>query len=218
MDLLDALTALSGITAEQWGLLTTEQADHVGVDSHTLDTLARSGLLEATEAHVFRLSGAPLPPHLDIKVAWLQMNPDTPAWQRLDGTSGAISHSSACRLHGLGDLPIGTVEVFGDASRPAGPGVRVHLGLGPTPAQITVIDGLPVTTAARTVVDLLHAGQDGGHVGGVMADAMRLGLVQPHELAEQVSAFTRAYGLPTSASGHDLIRLLLADASESLQP
>lgn len=214
VDYLEALVALGRLTAEQWGLVTAEQAGQVGVDQVSLDALTHAGVLVAAGAGVFQLAGAPLPPNLDIKVAWLQLAPGTPAWQRLDGASGVVSHSSACRLHGLGDLPIGTVEMLADSSRTVGPGVRVHDRPGLTPGQVTVVDGLPVTTVDRTVVDLLHLGLDGGHVGGVVASAVRLGLVDQGDLAQQIAVFTSAYGLPASASGRDLISLLLADAGE----
>jgi hypothetical protein len=91
-------------------------------------------------------------------------------------------------------------------------GVRVHHEPRPDPAQITVVDGLPVTTAGQTITDLLHTGLDGGHVGGVVADAARLGLVDLRTLAQQIAVFASAYGLPGSASGRDLISRLLADA------
>lgn len=214
MDYVDALVTLSRVTAEQWGLVTAEQAEQVGVDAACLGGLVQSGVLVVVGANVFQLAGAPLTPLLDIKVAWLQLEPGTPAWQRLTGNSGVVSHSSACRLHGLGDLPVGTVEMFGAASGTVEAGVRVHHGPRLGPAHITIVDGLPVTTVERTITDLLHTGLDGGHVGGVVADAARLGLVDLRSLAQQVAVFASAYGLPASASGHDLISRLLADAGE----
>jgi predicted transcriptional regulator of viral defense system len=217
VDYVDALVKLSRVTAEQWGLVTAEQAEQAGVDASCLAGLTHTGVLVAAEEGVFQLAGAPLPSHLDIKVAWLQLEPGRPAWQRLTGDSGVVSHSSACRLHGLGDLPAGTVEMFAaSGSRAVEAGVRLHHEPGPDPAQITVVDGLPVTTAGRTIADLLRAGLDGGHVGGVVADAVRCGLVDLRTLAQEVAVFAPAYGLPASASGHDLISHLLADAGEQV--
>lgn len=215
VDYVDALVNLGRVTAEQWGLATGEQAEQVGVDASCLDGLVHKGVLVVAGEGVFQLAGAPLPPHLDIKVAWLQLEPGMPAWRRMTGNSGVVSHSSACRLHELGELPSGTVEIFAAAGSGAvEAGVRLHHEPGPDPAQITVVDGLPVTTAGRTIADLLRAGLDGGHVGGVVADAARRGLVDLRTLAQEVAVFAPAYGLPASASGHDLISHLLADAGE----
>lgn len=217
VDCVDALVKLGGMTAEQWGLVTAEQAELVGVDASSLSGLARAGVLVVAGEGVFQLAGAPVPLHLDIKVAWLRLEPGRPAWQRLTGSGGVVSHSSACRLHGLGDLPTGTVELI--AARAGGTteaGVRLHPESGLDPAQVTVVDGLPVTTVGRTIADLLRAGLDGGHVGGVVADAARCGLVDLPTLAQEVAPFTSAYGLPAAASGQDLISRLLADAGEQM--
>jgi predicted transcriptional regulator of viral defense system len=216
VDYLDALVKLSRATAEQWGLVTAEQAARAGVDTASLSELADMGVLAVAGDGVYQLAGAPLPPHLDIKVAWLQLDPGTIAWQRLTGKSGVVSHTSACRLHGLGDLPAGTVELFAaGGSSAVEEGVRLHREHGPDPSQVTVVDGLPVTTATRTIADLLDAGLDGGHVGGVVCDAARRGLVDLRTLAQEVAVFAPAYGLPASASGQDLISRLLSDAGET---
>jgi hypothetical protein len=83
--------------------------------------------------------------------------------------------------------------------------------------EITTVDGLPVTTAMRTITDLLHTGADGGHIGGVIADAERRDLIAVDDLAERVQPFARKYGLKVSATGYDLINHLVAQAGESLR-
>ncbi|MEU6997505.1 hypothetical protein [Nonomuraea sp. NPDC046570] len=84
------------------------------------------------------------------------------------------------------------------------------------PADVVLIDGLPVTTAERTVVDLLAARADGAHVGEVIADADRRGLTNRTTLADRVARFTRAYGLPRSASGQQLLEYLAEQANTEL--
>ncbi|MFB6984515.1 hypothetical protein [Streptomyces sp. NPDC056304] len=215
MDYVEVLVRLGRVTAEQWGLITVEQSERIGVDASSLAHLTCAGVLVVAEDGVFRLVGAPLTSHVEIKAAWLRLDPGALAWQRLAGDGGVVSHSSACLLHGLGDLPAGAVELLAvSQGGVGGQGVRLHHGPEPEPGQITVVDGLPVTTAGRTITDLLRAGLDGGHVGGVVADSVRCGLVDVGDLAQEVAVFAPAYGLPESASGHDLIGRLLAEAGE----
>lgn len=215
-NVVDALVRIGQVTAEQWGLITVEQAERAGVDTSTLKGLTRAGVLLAEDDDVLRLAGAPLTPHAEIKAAWIRLEPGTPVWERLaDGCAVVVSHSSACLLHGLGELPAGDVEMFAPTGS-EGAGVRLHPGPGPEPTQITVVGGLPVTTVTRTITDLMHAGLDGDHVGGVVADAVRRSLVGVADLAQEVAGFAPTYGLPESASGHDLISRLLAEADEQI--
>ncbi|RNG27760.1 type IV toxin-antitoxin system AbiEi family antitoxin domain-containing protein [Streptomyces botrytidirepellens] len=216
MDYVERLVRLGRLTTEQWGLVTAEQARQVGVDASALAEFSKAGLLSRAGEGVFQLAGAPLPAHLDIKVAWLRLEPDRLAWHRQSGASGVVSHSSACLMHGLGDLPTGVVEFLtepgADASRAAG--VRFHHVPRMDSGQITLIDGLPVTAVERTIQDLLRAGLDGGHIGGVVADAVRRGLVDRHALASHIAPFAAEYQLPFPAGGFELMDHLLAAAGE----
>ncbi|MEU5437261.1 type IV toxin-antitoxin system AbiEi family antitoxin domain-containing protein [Streptomyces sp. NPDC020719] len=217
MDHADALVRLASWTAGQWGLVTRAQAAQEGVDASRLTRLVQAGLLTAVADGVYQLAGAPEPRHADIKSAWLATDPGTPAWRRLPPARPAavISHSSACRLHQLGDLPAPVVEMLAPPGTPgAGPGRRLHHGPVLDPGHIALVDGLPVTTPTRTITDLLHAGLDGAHIGAVIADAASRRLISPGTLAPHVQPFTHAYGLPLAATGHDLIDHLTAQAGE----
>jgi hypothetical protein len=59
-----------------------------------------------------------------------------------------------------------------------------------------MFDGLPVTTAERTVVDLLRDGADGGRLGGLIADAEHRGMIDPERLAGRVARFAARYAMP----------------------
>lgn len=217
VDHADALVRLGSWTAGQWGLVTGAQAAQEGVDASRLTSLAGAGLLTAVDEGVYQLAGAPEPRHGDIKAAWLAMDPPTPAWRRLPPArpGAVISHASACRLHQLGDLPAPVVEmIVPSGTTGSGPGRCLHDGPVLDPGDIALVDGLPVTTPTRTITDLLHAGVDGAHIGAVIADAVSRHLVRPDTLAPHLEPFTAAYGLAPSATGHDMIDHLSAQAGE----
>ncbi|SDR92226.1 hypothetical protein SAMN04488543_0755 [Friedmanniella luteola] len=73
---------------------------------------------------------------------------------------GVVSHLSAAVLHGL-PLPVGGlrhVQVTQPAARSGRRRGHVHRFAAPLPAEdVTLLDGLAVTTLARTVVDLGRA-------------------------------------------------------------
>ena len=132
-------------------------------------------------------------------MAWLRLDPARAAWRR-DGRGrddAVVSHSSACVLIGLGELPHPRVELtVPRRRRTLDPAVRLHVRIGAIePDDLTVACGLPVTTAARTIADLLRESADGGHVGGVIAAAADRGLVDPVVLGDRVAVFAGRYGM-----------------------
>lgn len=218
MDRTEQMVILSGAAADQWGLVTAAQAKKLGLNAVQLMRLAEAGLLENVGRGVYAMPAAGLPQYLEMKVAWLRLQPEAFAWERAlgDRDSGVVSHASACQLHGLGDVPAPDVEISVPRRRTTTePFVRLCTAQLES-VDITVVDGLPVTTAARTVVDLLRARTDGGHVGGVIADAERRGLVDIDDLADHAQPFVRTYGLPLTASGRELIERLVKQAGRRL--
>ncbi|MBO8189250.1 type IV toxin-antitoxin system AbiEi family antitoxin domain-containing protein [Streptomyces spirodelae] len=219
MNRAEQLATLSGAAADQWGLVTAAQAKVLGLNAVQLLRLTEAGLLESVGRGVYLLAASGMPQHLDVKVAWLRLQPTQFAWERPAGhsDSGVVSHASACQLHELGDLPAPQVEISVPRRRTTTePFVRLRTAPVET-SEITVIDGLPVTTADRTIVDLLQAKADGGHIGGVIAEADRRDLVSLDGLAARVQPYARKYGLPADATGRALIDHLVAQADESLR-
>jgi len=215
----EALALLGGLAADQYGLITSAQAKDLGVDGVTLLRLREAALLENVGRGVYRLPGAIMPSHLDIRVAWLRLDPARPAWKR-DGRGmkdGVVSHRSACLVHELGDIPAPKVELTVPGRLTTRePWVELHQHSGPLdPVDIAVVDGLPVTSVERTVVDLLEDGADAGHVGGVVADAEHRGLVDLGALAARVERFATRYAMP-GAPGKELLSALTAEAGQQL--
>jgi predicted transcriptional regulator of viral defense system len=69
------------------------------------------------------------------------------------GPGAALSHREAAALHGLRPADRTTVDVTAAARRRV-PGVQVHRVERIDAADATSVDGIPVTTVARTLVDL----------------------------------------------------------------
>lgn len=71
------------------------------------------------------------------------------------GPGAVLSHRSAASLHNL-KLRTGTaIDVTAPGSRGRGrDGIRVHSAATLAPQDVTLIDGIPVTTLARTLLDV----------------------------------------------------------------
>ena len=207
-----ALRAVGDLAVEQWGLVTTAQARREGLSTQQLARLAETGVLERLRHGVYRVAGVPPAPHDDLRAAWLAFAPTRTAREHLaDPDVEVVSHRSAAALHELGDLDADRLEFSTPARRQTRDAqVLVHrrrLGL----PDWTLVGGLPVTTVPATIGDLAAARLDGGHLAGVVRDAVTRQHVDPAEVALVLSPYAHAYGSPLG-QGAALLRRLLEQA------
>lgn len=196
-------------------MVTTAQAVSAGVDRTTLARLVDAGLLQSPTRGVYVVPAAS-PMHVDERAAWLRLQPRRPAWQRqpLDADGGVLSHRSAAKVHDLGDLTSDGVDITVPRRRTTRePHVRLRRGTL-TPRDVTVVDGLPITTIERTILDLLADHTDGGHVGDVIADALRRDDIHLDALAAKAGVHAAKYGV-RGRNGHALVQNLLTQASDA---
>jgi predicted transcriptional regulator of viral defense system len=210
-----ALRLLGEYAADQWGLVTAAQAAGLGVPRVTLTRLTAAGVLEHVLHGVYGVPAALSSANLTEKAVWLRLDPSRPAWQRhpLDGSGGVVSHRSAAAVHDLGDVIPDVVELTVPRRRTTRDrGVRLRLG-SLSPGDVERVDGLPVTTAERTVLDLLADHMDGGHIGGVLADALRRRLVDLDRLADHAQRYAARYGVTSGPHrGRQLLDQFLDEA------
>jgi very-short-patch-repair endonuclease len=70
-------------------------------------------------------------------------------------TGGVLSHATAATAWALRrSSGVIHVTVAGDAGRKRRQGIKVHRSTTLTPAEMTVLNGIPITTPARTIIDL----------------------------------------------------------------
>lgn len=177
MKALDALNITDDLAASQRGLLTSAQAHAAGVGRMELSRLAASGHLERIARGVYRASGAPSMREEAVWAAWLSMDPGVMSYDR-DPLACAVSHNTAAWLMGLGELEPEPVTLTCPARRQvAARGIRT-VWAELQPAEVAIVGGLPCTTAARAVADLISSGEDISLVAAVLRDALDAGLVQ----------------------------------------
>ena len=170
---VSTVSKLAQIAEDQWGLITRRQAQQAGVSPATLQRLSADGsILERVGHGVYHLAGAPVPDHASLRAAWLQLAPETLAWQRKPD-QGVVSHRSAAAVYGLGHLPADQHEFTLPTRRQVRrPDVRTHRR-DLADDEWTALRGLPVTRPSRIASDLLADREDPEAVGHVVADALR---------------------------------------------
>jgi predicted transcriptional regulator of viral defense system len=208
------LGSLADLTEDQWGLFTRRQAEATGMAWSTLARMVNDGAVERVAHGVYRLRGATSPDHLDLRAAWLQLAPDTPAWKRTAG-SGVVSHRSAASLHVLGHLPADIHEFTLPMRRQSRrPDVQLHRGTL-NDDEWTSLRGILVTRPARIAADLLATREDPAAIGHVIADALRNGQDTAPAMARAIAPHANRLGLRRGDGPAILSWLLdLTDAPE----
>lgn len=217
MRLAKAFDLLGSYTAEQWGMVTTQQAGTFDVDLVTLHRLKEAGFLEPVRYGIYASTSAGASAARDEQAAWLSLQPGTPGWQRseLDRDGGVVSHRSAARLYGLGELVNDRVELTVPRRRvKRDPTIRIRQAKL-SEVDVTVIDGLPVTTPLRTICDLLGERTDTSHVATIIRQAVEAGQVRLDYVAEQIGRYARRYEV-RPADGTTLLQYLLEQIDLSI--
>jgi Transcriptional regulator, AbiEi antitoxin len=199
----------------QWGLCTRQQAAQAGVGASSLARLVGDGLLERVAHGVYRIRGAGEPDHLELRAAWLQLEPSTPAWERARSPDVAlVSHASAASLYGVGDLRADVHEFTLPTRRQTRRAdVRLHRGRVPDEQRL-LLHGLPTTRAGRMIADLLDDHVEPASVAQITAEVVRRVFDYPSTIAQCIAPSAARYGFKRG-DGVALLHHLLTLANYS---
>jgi predicted transcriptional regulator of viral defense system len=140
--------ALARLAARQHGVLSLLQLREHGLSAKAIHGRVRSGRFRRLYRGVY--SVGPLAPTRRGREL---------AAVLACGDGAALSHQSAAHAWLMMDRPSREIHVTCSRSRPPGPGIVVHRSpLGEH--DRVVLDGIPVTTVARTIVDLADVAKD----------------------------------------------------------
>jgi len=188
------VTLLAGVAEEQWGLVTRWQVEKAGVARATVQRLADDSVLERVAHGVYRLAGAPIPDHIELRAAWLQFAPNVAAWART-AEQGVVSHRSAASIYGLGHLPADCHNFTFPARRQSRrPDVRIHRR-SLASEQYVWLHGCLITRPAEIASDLLRDNEDPGAVAQLISEAIRDGYDYPVAFAESLAPHATRFGL-----------------------
>jgi hypothetical protein len=188
--------------ARQHGLITAAQAGRVGVGDAVLDHFREHGLVKELDRSVYRIPGSAGEERTaELHAAWLATAPAEFRWERLENPAEGVvlSHESVCALMNLGSVT-SPLPRFTASSGPstAQQGTAIEIA-SLAEDEMTVYDGLPVTTPHRTILDLLaerttpETGSEA--MAGILTDAVRRDLVDLRALYDDVMARADLYGL-----------------------
>lgn len=176
---------IAEIAARQHGLVTRRQLLLAGLSARMIEGLVKSKRLRALHRGVYLVAPAELPRTRDM-AAVLACGP-----------AARLSHRSAAAVWGMAPERdrASDVEVTGrSGTRCRRPGIRLYRVAGDGRDETTVVDGIPITTPARTLIDLARI-LPSRELEQAAARAERLGLIRPGELASIVRRYRGRRGM-----------------------
>lgn len=191
---MDADSILAAHAAEHHGVFRGAHARMAGLGDGQIERRIADCRWLALYRDVYRVNGAPPTWRGDLLAA---------CWA--GGFRAVASHRSAAELHGMPGRRTDLIEITCPRWRRARQDdVRVHETKALDPVDIAVVDGIAVTSAARTLFDLGGVSR-AGVVELALENALRRGLVTEGALAAMVKRLSRS-GRP----GGPILRDLLA--------
>jgi very-short-patch-repair endonuclease len=203
------------LAERQWGVVAFRQLRALGVSASAVEHWRRQRRLTQLHLGVYAVGHG----QLRDEGRWL-------AAVFACGEGAALSHHDAAALWGIRATSSPVIHVSARRSRHHHPGIRVHRPRSLTRSDIVIVNGVPVTSIGRTLLDLagvLAAGDleravaralrrpdfDEGHLAEVIARAnghrgagklKRLVATGPRlsrsQLETRMLAFVRRHGLP----------------------
>lgn len=188
---------LAAIAESQHGLITWAQALDAGIPADALAHRAANGRLTRVQPCVYRVAGAPVTWHSSVLAALLAV-------------PGAVaSHGTAAALHGLRRAATtAPIEIcVAGTTLPELCDIVVHRTTSLEPCDRATVDGIAVTSGARTVIDL----------AGRLDKAERIALVDDAigaRVAIRASLHARATALRSGRKGVGTIAAVTAPDAE----
>jgi hypothetical protein len=167
------------LAARQWGVVSRGQLCGLGVSVAGVGSWVRRGRFHVIHRGVYAVGHTRLGREGRRLAAVLAC-----------GEGAALSHTSAASHWGLLDTAASRIDVTAPRSRAGVPGVRLHRSRSLDARDLTTHDGIPITTVARTLLDLAATVQP-HRLERALAQAERLQLYD-HRAIEAL--LTRANG------------------------
>ncbi len=143
---MDVDSKIAAIADRQLGLFTAAQAQGAGASWAVTRRRLAKGRWARMHHNVFRLAGVPTSWEQSVRAAWLAAGPQA-----------VVSHRAAAQVWELPGVAPDVEVTLPLGDNPYLPGIRVHHSRTLPPIDVVTHEGVPVTSATRTLIDLSAA-------------------------------------------------------------
>src|SRR5262245_6984825 len=170
---MDVDLELVRLASSQRGLIAKRQVLEAGGSTATIKWRLMAGQWQLVRRNVYRIAGSPPTWEQAVLAAVLSC-----------GEGFVASHESGLRLYGGRTAEDSTIELSAERRhRTEAPGIRAHRSFVFFDPDVTVRSGIPVTSAARTVIDL-SSRRSAAELGAVVDDLQRRRLLRTVQLVQ----------------------------------
>lgn len=203
MNTTEATEIVLDLASQQWGMVTTAQAKVAGVSAVMLSRLVDKAVLERVRSGVYVSTSTGWSSATEIRAQWLALEPKVMAADRLaTSPTAVVSHESAAELHRIGDLDSPHICFTVPRRRQTRQSEVTFRIAEVDETDWTIVDGLPVTTAVRTLTDLARAGHEPEHLTDMIGDILRRRLATRTEVAHALVDVAEVFTItPATAKG-----------------
>jgi predicted transcriptional regulator of viral defense system len=167
------------LAEEHEGLFTSKEARNLGIQDSVLARLAHRGRLERTSRGVYRIAHFPVDRLAQYREAVLWAQANHHGLERI-----ALSHETAMLVYGISDLNPSkvhlTVPKLARFRRERPDWIAIHQA-DLTDKEVGEHEGIPVTTVARSILDVLSTTHRRDVVQEAIKQALREGLLNSTE-------------------------------------
>lgn len=171
---------ISCLAARQHGTVTRQQLAELAYSDSQVRALLSSGVLVRVAPGVYLIAGSVPNWRRDLRVALHRAGP-----------GAVVSHRSAAALWELDRFRPGHLDLVAPWARArTGTDVTIHRSTDLPARDITAVDGLPITTPTRTLLDMGRF-VPAARLGSMMDDAVRRNLTSFEALHSRLAELSR---------------------------
>jgi very-short-patch-repair endonuclease len=178
--------AIAAVAERQGGVVARDQLVDLGFNRSAIDRRLKAGRLHALHRGVFAVGHRALDANGRRWAAVLAYRPE-----------GVLSHRSAAAAWDIAPSSASLIDVtVGRTGRSRRPGIRLHQTRSMLEDEVTTLDGLPITTPARTLVDLAATGLRGRRLEAALDRAHLVAALDFTQLRALLVRYPRRVGSP----------------------
>lgn len=209
---IESMRIIGEIAEWQLGYVTAAQAVQHGVSRAQLHRLAAGGALERVRTGVYRAAGAPEHRLEYIWASWLALDPTTSYEQRLKEpwNGPVVMTEAATALHEVGTFLVYDIDISAPYRIQSRNELLAFHRRTLRPEDVTIVEGIPVTTIPQTIADLVTGDRDRSIIGDLIVrhkhDGDRISYKEIGEALDKVPANKREH-----MSGPDFLERITVD-------